>query len=340
MKTKTTFHVFAGVGGGALADLQNKLKPVGLCEFDPEAQEVLKLRFPKLPLFPDVRTLTGAEIIAACGPIHRLSGGSPCQDLSVSGKKAGFDGGVRSSLIWNQVRLLSELNCTECLWENVGGALGELQKDGLLKFFSMLRDAGYGAAFTVLGSGHYGANHARPRVWLLARKGFDGFHEVASTPMPARKYFHTPMASDADDSSKPMPANLRRNSPKMPTQIFMPDIREGMTIEEVNAVVGDRRLNPEYVGQSLAFPPSWTDLTVPYTADDIAINLTDKWRYPAPFMAKQRAYEYPKVVPVSKEQLPAWRARTKQHGNCQDRIVAAAADRLLSEYMDNFKGLF
>jgi DNA (cytosine-5)-methyltransferase 1 len=69
---------------------------------------------------PNVTTLTGADITANGIPTL-LSGGSPCQDLSVAGKRAGLDGN-RSSLFFHQLRLWEESGAQYCLWENVLGA--------------------------------------------------------------------------------------------------------------------------------------------------------------------------------------------------------------------------
>jgi len=115
-------ELFAGAGG-----LSYGLECAGLecawhAELDENPRAVLRHRWPNVPLYGDVCELDGAELIARHGPIDMLTGGSPCQDLSVAGKRAGL-AGARSSLFHHQMRLWQETAADLCLWENVFGAL-------------------------------------------------------------------------------------------------------------------------------------------------------------------------------------------------------------------------
>ena len=112
-------ELFAGAGGLSLGLERAGLRCVAHAEIETHARAVLRRRWPDVPLFGDVTTLTGADL----PPCDLLSGGSPCQDLSVAGKRAGLVDGARSSLFFHQARLWTECGAPYLLWENVAGAL-------------------------------------------------------------------------------------------------------------------------------------------------------------------------------------------------------------------------
>lgn len=121
-------ELFAGAGGLSLGLEMAGHVCVAHAEIEPHARAVLRHRWPDVPLYGDVAQLTGAALAAAHGPIDLLSGGSPCQDLSVAGLRTGL-GGDRSGLFHEQIRLWREIQDAQpdrpvtLLWENVPGAL-------------------------------------------------------------------------------------------------------------------------------------------------------------------------------------------------------------------------
>ena len=130
MMPLTYVELFAGAGGLSRGLEMAGWACVAHAEWDAHARAVLRRHWPETPLFGDVSTLTGQMIHDASGgrPVTMLTGGSPCQDLSIAGKRAGMteDSGTRSSLYFEQVRLWHELDaispCPYFLWENVLGA--------------------------------------------------------------------------------------------------------------------------------------------------------------------------------------------------------------------------
>jgi len=130
MNSFTYVELFAGAGGLSRGLEMAGWECVAHAEWDAHARAVLRRHWPNTPLFGDVSTLTGQMIAEASGgrPVTMLTGGSPCQDLSIAGKRAGMteDSGTRSSLYFDQVRLWHELDaispCPYLLWENVLGA--------------------------------------------------------------------------------------------------------------------------------------------------------------------------------------------------------------------------
>jgi len=115
-------ELFAGAGGLSLGLEQAGHECVFHAEIEPHARAVLRHQWPDVPLYGDVTTLNGRELVERHGPIDLLSGGSPCQDLSVAGKRAGLEG-ARSGLFHQQLRLWRETGADLLLWENVMGAL-------------------------------------------------------------------------------------------------------------------------------------------------------------------------------------------------------------------------
>src|SRR4051812_2488127 len=93
--------LFSGIGGFALAArMVGGYETVAFCEIEPYCQSVLRKHWPDVPIYDDVRSLSGRDI-RACDV---LTGGFPCQDVSNAGKRAGIDG-ERSGL-WSEIRRL------------------------------------------------------------------------------------------------------------------------------------------------------------------------------------------------------------------------------------------
>jgi len=123
--------LFDGIGGFPLAGVRQGLTPVWASEIEPFPIEVTKIRFPEMLHMGDITKLKGAELT----PVDVVCGGSPCQDLSVAGKRAGLQG-ERSGLFMEQIRVIKELRAHDeangrtadavrpryMLWENVPGA--------------------------------------------------------------------------------------------------------------------------------------------------------------------------------------------------------------------------
>ena len=96
--------LFDGIGGFPLAAVRNGIRLVWASEIETFPIEVTKLRFPNMIHVGDITKLNGAEL----PPVNIICGGSPCQDLSVAGARAGL-AGARSGLFMEQVRLTKEM---------------------------------------------------------------------------------------------------------------------------------------------------------------------------------------------------------------------------------------
>lgn len=107
MKSLTMGSLFDGIGGFPLAAIHNGIIPVWASEIESFPMEVTRLRFPDMVHVGDITKLDGAEL----PPVDIICGGSPCQDLSVAGNRAGLSG-ARSGLFMEQVRLVKEMRNT------------------------------------------------------------------------------------------------------------------------------------------------------------------------------------------------------------------------------------
>jgi DNA (cytosine-5)-methyltransferase 1 len=116
--------LFSGIEACTVAWHALGWHPVAFAEVDAFPSAVLAHHYPRVPNLGDATKIT-VEQIVALGPIDLVVGGSPCQDLSVAGKRAGL-AGARSSLFHHQARIFdaARAHCGArwLLWENVPGA--------------------------------------------------------------------------------------------------------------------------------------------------------------------------------------------------------------------------
>ena len=111
-----TAELCAGYGGLSLS-IGDK-HPSWVSEVDPHASRVLRDRFPYSPNLGDMTHLDPA----ATPEVDVLMGGTPCQDLSAAGRRAGMAEGTRSGLWKHMCRVAEELSPNVVIWENVAGA--------------------------------------------------------------------------------------------------------------------------------------------------------------------------------------------------------------------------
>lgn len=123
-KALTLGSLFDGSGGFPLGGFLSGINPVWASEIEPFPVRVTTVRFPGMKHYGDISTLNGAELEA----VDVITFGSPCQDMSVAGKRSGL-GGSRSSLFYEAVRIIKEMRgATDgkyprfIVWENVPGA--------------------------------------------------------------------------------------------------------------------------------------------------------------------------------------------------------------------------
>ena len=171
----TAVSLFAGVGGFDLALERAGVKVVASVEWDKKAQEVLRRHFPESTIFGDISGVTGEQLIAAGFEPRNgiITGGFPCQDLSVAGKRAGL-GGSRSGLFWEICRLLDETRAQNFILENVPGLLNSNGGADMAVVLEALVERGYRVAYRVLDAQHFGVPQRRRRVFIVGCLGNTG----------------------------------------------------------------------------------------------------------------------------------------------------------------------
>ena len=104
MRVITMGSLFDGIGGFPLAAIHNGVVPLWASEIEPFPIRVTRERLPGMLHYGDITKLRGDEL----PPVDIICGGSPCQDLSVAGARAGL-AGERSGLFMEQIRIIKEM---------------------------------------------------------------------------------------------------------------------------------------------------------------------------------------------------------------------------------------
>jgi DNA (cytosine-5)-methyltransferase 1 len=171
----TAVSLFAGVGGFDLALERAGVKVVASVEWDKHAQNVLRKQFPNAEVFGDIQGVSGEQLRAAgFNPDDGIiTGGFPCQDLSVAGKRAGL-AGLRSGLFWEICRLLDETRTQNFILENVPGLLSSNNGRDMAVVIEALVERGYRIAWRVLDAQYFGVPQRRRRVFIVGCLGNSG----------------------------------------------------------------------------------------------------------------------------------------------------------------------
>lgn len=155
--------LFAGIGGFDLGFEMAGCEVVGQCEIDKYCLKILEAHFPNAYRWNDIRTLTGADVLARVGPIDVICGGFPCQDISSAGKGAGLEG-ERSGLWFDMLRVISEVRPRWIVAENVAA----LRARGLDRVRDGLESLGYEVHVFGIRAAFVGAPHERKRLFVVA----------------------------------------------------------------------------------------------------------------------------------------------------------------------------
>ena len=162
--------LFSGIGGFSYAaeQLVGGFHTVAFCDTDKACHKVLAKHWPSTPIFPDICELTAADIKPLCpNGLSLITAGFPCQDLSVAGKQAGYDG-ERSVLFYEIIRLARELRPKFLLLENVRNLLSHQNGETFQETLFQIAKAGYDAEWAVIPASDVGACHRRERIWIVA----------------------------------------------------------------------------------------------------------------------------------------------------------------------------
>jgi DNA (cytosine-5)-methyltransferase 1 len=156
--------LFSGIGGFSLGlERTGGFETVAFCEIEPFCRKVLAKHWPDVPIYEDVRTLTGERLAADGIAVDVITGGFPCQDISAAGRKAGIDG-ERSGLWAEYARLIREIRPRFAIVENVSDILGR----GMVRVVGDLAEIGLAAEWHAIPACALGAPHERDRIWIIA----------------------------------------------------------------------------------------------------------------------------------------------------------------------------
>lgn len=191
-KQLTLCSLFDGSGGFCLAGIMAGIKPVSASEIEPFPIRVTTKRLPFVKHLGDVTKIHGAEI----EPVDIITFGSPCQDMSLAGKRAGLNGS-RSNLFYEAIRIVKEMREATngekpryIVWENVPGAFSSNKGEDFKAVLDAVRrvkdgeadtprpakwqNAGlvmadnYSVAWRVLDAQYFGVPQRRRRIYLVA----------------------------------------------------------------------------------------------------------------------------------------------------------------------------
>lgn len=161
--------LFSGIGGFSLGLERAGMKTVAFCEIEPYCLKVLKKHWPEVPIYEDVRELTGTRLAADGIGVDVICGGFPCQDISSAGKKIGISGD-RSGLWVEFSRIVCEVRPRYVIVENVSSMLAR----GMGDVIGDLAALGYDCEWHCISAVGLGACHGRDRVWIVGNSNSHG----------------------------------------------------------------------------------------------------------------------------------------------------------------------
>jgi DNA (cytosine-5)-methyltransferase 1 len=175
---------FSGVGGLDLGFEAAGIETVSVSEIEPYCNAVLATHWSEVPNLGDITSIDPDAIPDA----DVWSGGFPCQDLSLAGKRRGF-GGERSVLAFTFLDLVERRRPRWFIFENVPGLLSSPPGSRGADFRRLtdeVADLGYGWAYRVLDARYFGVAQRRRRVFLVASLGSGRAAEVLFEPEGVR----------------------------------------------------------------------------------------------------------------------------------------------------------
>jgi len=170
--------LFHGIGGFALGAhwAGMKFENHFCSDIEPYCQKLYKLRFPDSIQIGDI-TKIDTEELKEYGTDWIITGGFPCQDISIAGKGVGIHGS-RSGLWFEYWRLIRDLRPRFAIMENVG----MLVHRGLREVLGSLAEIGYDAEWQDIRASDVGAPHRRERIWIVAYPKSERGRDIGKNP--------------------------------------------------------------------------------------------------------------------------------------------------------------
>ena len=264
---------FAGIGGFSYAaeKLIGGFETTQFIEIDPFCQKVLKKHWPHVPIHDDIRTFT-----AKPREYQVITGGFPCQDISVAGLQKGITEETRSGLFFELMRVIRMVRPKYVVLENVAAILNR----GLDIVLRELSEAGYDAEWSVIPASSVGACHQRSRWWLVAYPNDNGLPSAEKCEFNAEASDRTQegqnQSCQSERSSKPSSSGTIQSSTE-----FTNSYSKGM--ERRKFTIPKKLQNAAYTWQSNTphLSPEWQSYvskSVLCRGDDGLQNRVDRLR--------------------------------------------------------------
>jgi len=154
------FSLFTGVGGFEQG-FPKDWEYIGFSEIDKYAVSVLKYHYPNVKNYGDCSKIDYGQV----PNFDLLTGGSPCQDFSIAGKRAGIVGS-RSGLVWEYIRCLREKQPRYFIWENVKGVMSSRGGWDFANILTAFSESGYSLWWQVLNAKDFGVPQNRERIFV------------------------------------------------------------------------------------------------------------------------------------------------------------------------------
>jgi len=194
--------LFSGIG----APLQGAYRVYGKenvehifsCEFDKYARQSFQANYEieEKNFHIDVNDMDGKQYK---DKVDIIIGGSPCQDFSIAGLRAGIDG-HRGQLIWQYYRIIMEAQPEIFIYENVKGMVSDKGGKTLNDFLHIFRESGYYCHHAVLNTKDYGVPQNRERIYIVGFKDHELYHRFQFAPkIKLEKRLKDVLESDVDE---------------------------------------------------------------------------------------------------------------------------------------------
>jgi len=213
-------------------------------ENNPFCQKILNKHWPTTPIHDDIKTFT-----AIPGQYDVITGGFPCQDLSVAGQRRGITKESRSGLFYELMRVIRLVRPRFVVLENVAAILN----NGLDIVLGELSQAGYDAEWSIISASSLGACHRRSRWWCVAytndygspSSSFDEINDETDSGSQKRQNEISEFTGSSKSSDSRIVRSFKRNvtnsnSKRLQRQILRKMERGIWTAEHT------RRLNPNW----------------------------------------------------------------------------------------------
>ena len=176
---------FSGIGTPEFAacEVFDEVETIFACEIDKFARQsyLANHEINEANFYHDINELNAKPFL---GKVDILVGGSPCQDFSIAGQRAGEDG-ERGNLIWQFYRIVSEARPSVFVYENVKGFLSINGGKSYQRFLDALRGLGYYCYAEVLNTKDYGIPQNRERLYIVGFFNADEYHAFSYAPKMA-----------------------------------------------------------------------------------------------------------------------------------------------------------